>query len=847
MRFLKITGIILLALLLLPFVAVQFFGGPIARGVVNAVNNRLQTEIQVNDYDLSLLRSFPRLSVDLTGVRVAGSDGSELLDAESLGCVLDLGSLFGKVRVSGIVVRNGSLQLYVDEDGNSNYQLLGYTSVGDQGGAAGGETAATEFAIEQARFTNVNLVFQDAQLNTDAFLLIENATFEGDFGTDRYSMATDADLHIEYIDQEGYRYVGDQAVRVEAETTIDNRVGGYAFSPLRLYAGDLGLEVTGTLTPTPDGLTTALRISSGSGNLEDVLALIPPAYAGALEELETRGSLLLSADINGAWTNDAYPRIDGKLSFTDGRLGSPRMNVGVRDLDLQASFAYLDGPRGGIQTFAIERLTGNFRNQPFDLALRIEDLDDPKVVFRADGALALNALPAFLGEGPLTDGDGFIRFNDVRIDGRYEDMLRPRRMGRVATSGQITLDDGELTLNDRQLDFPSGLLTLRDNEMELNELRLEAEGTELAFTGQATNLIPILFADSLNTQDAQLEFTATLTGERLDIDELLALAGPSEEEIEAAEASGTTDSLAKKGIERRAQITDLLNGRFEAQIQEWNYEELEGEDFRGQLLFSPGQLEVRGITDAMEGNVRLDAIAYFDASQRIDARVSALGVDAEQFFAQNNNFDQEVLTSDNLEGRMNAQLLLNLYYTGIGEIDYERLKVLAGLSIEDGELNDFGLLENFAFALKAGDLDRVRFTRLENYFEIVDQTLYIPAMFIQSSAINLTLSGSHTFNNYLDYYIKVNAGQVLANKISRHDRDLEVLPARRNGFFNLYYTVKGPLEDYVTESNKRAVKNDFTRSEYRKARVRAALEEAFAEPIRLVEPEVGEEDLTIND
>ena len=80
------------------------------------------------------------------------------------------------------------------------------------------------------------------------------------------------------------------------------------------------------------------------------------------------------------------------------------------------------------------------------------------------------------------------------------------------------------------------------------------------------------------------------------------------------------------------------------------------------------------------------------------------------------------------------------------------------------------MLENFAFALKAGDLERVRFTRLANFLEIRDRTIYIPAMFIQSSAINLTLSGSHTFDQYLEYYIKVNAGQVIANKISRHDR-----------------------------------------------------------------------------
>jgi fumarylacetoacetate (FAA) hydrolase family protein len=47
--------------------------------------------------------------------------------------------------------------------------------------------------------------------------------------------------------------------------------------------------------------------------------------------------------------------------------------------------------------------------------------------------------------------------------------------------------------------------------------------------------------------------------------------------------------------------------------------------------------------------------------------------------------------------------------------------------------------------------------------------------------------------------------------------------------------VEGPLETFAVESDKRAVKNDFSRSEYRKERVRKQLEELFAEPIELLE------------
>lgn len=830
MRLLRITVVTLVLLVLLPLLAVQFFGGAIARQVVAAVNARLQTEIAVEAYDLSLLRSFPHLAVDLRGVSVAGSDGSALLNSDHLAFRLDLSSLFGKIRINGIVVEDGKLQLFTDVDGNTNYQLAGYTSVGDQDGGDAG-AGSVEFAIDEARLRRVVLVYQDARLRTDALVTATDATFSGDFGARQYVLSTEADLIVGYLDQEGYRYLDGKELSVEARTTIDHVAGTYTLSPLRLFAGDLTVEATGSLSPTDAGLVTDLQLSSQSDNLEDVIALLPPAYAASLQELETRGDLLLSATVQGPWTVRKYPQLNGLLRLSDGRVESPRLDVDARDLQLEASFAYVNTPGGGVQTISVDELTGTVDGEPFRINLRLEDLADPRVTFRGDGYFPLALLPAF-GDGTLvSEGAGALQMEGVTLSGRYADMIEPRRTGRVSTAGTIVVEDAAMVVNGREVAFPGGSLQLDNNTLIVSDLQLETGETRLRFSGRATNLVPVLFADSLNTRDAALEFTARLNSEQFNVNDLLALSGPEEAEAENA-APAAADSLGQRARERRTRITELLNGQFEATIEDWSWDLLEGEDFRGQLVFSPGQVAVRGVTNAMEGEFRIDATTDFGLLTHTRARVTASGVDAETFFYQNENFGQEFLTADNLSGSMNARLLLDLYYDDAGEIEYNRLRALAGVEILDGELQDFELLENFAFALKSGDLERVRFTRLANFIEIVDRTVYLPAMLIQSSAINLTLSGSHTFDQYLEYYIKVNAGQVIANKISRHDSQLEVLPAR-NGLFNLYYTIIGPLENYVVETDKSAVKDDFRRSEYRRERIRSALDEEFQTPIEL--------------
>ena len=832
MRFLRLLGVTLLALLGLAFLVVQLFGGSIARRVVTSLNQEIQTPLTIGTYDLSLWRAFPHLAVDLQDVYVAGSDGSELLVAQHLACVLDLSSVFGDVRITGIRIREGQLQLLTDRDGNTNYQVT-HTSLGDQavgqqapGGAAGGN-----FLVEAAQLAEVRVVYRNAQLRTEAHFTVRKAAFSGKFGTNDYLLTTQADLDIDYVDQEAIRYLDRKALTLGGQLTIDHATGTYALTPLTLYAGRLEVAATGTLTTTADGLRTNLRLSSNAGNLEDVFAFLPPAYARPLADLETRGAFRLATDITGTWTATTYPRLNGALSLHDGRLGSPRMNVGARDLELRATFAYLDGPRGGVQTLAVEQLTGNFRGRPFDLQLRLEDLHDPYITFRGEGSLPLSALPAFLPEGVVEEADGLLHLDGLALSGHYADMLEARRMGRVSSSGTIRVEGIDLAYYGRPLRLATGRLDLADNALTVTDLSLQLDHTDVRLNGSGSNLLPVLFADSLNTRDAALRFDAHLTGDFLDLTQLLALSEPAGGRADGA--GPAADSLIRRGIEhRRARLTDLLHGTFRTELNGWSYEGLHGKDFRGQFAFLPGRLDVRGVTDAMDGQFRVAAITYFADLTQLDLCLTAERVAADEFFRQFANFDQEFLTADHLSGRMNARLLIDLPYDSLGAIDYDELHVFGSLDIADGELRDFELLENFAFALKAGDLERVRFTRLANVFEITERTIYLPTMLIQSSAINLTLSGRHTFDQDLDYAIKVNAGQVLANKLSRHDRTLEVLPAR-NGLFNMYYTLRGPLETYTVRTDKRAVKADFRRSTYRGARIRRTLTERFRTPIEL--------------
>lgn len=834
-RILKFLFLTVFGVVLLLFITVQLFGDQLGRGVIKGLNDSLNTEITVDEVNVSFLRAFPNLSVDLTNFIMAGSDGSPLLEAKRLSCQISLSSIFGKTRIKTIVVSDGALQIIVDQDGNTNYQLLEYQPVDEQIANENQPQEATAFAIDDARLENVELIYQNRQLGLDAMALLYDANFRGDFGKDIYDLATEVNAEIRFIDNGNQRILPGQSLRIGANSVVNNQEQSYQFKELYLGLGGLNIRADGWMKQVANGWDTDLKLNSEEGTLTDLIRLIPAEHLGALGELRSNGKFSLSGTVTERWTEARQPKLDFKVAFIEGKLSSARMDITAKDIAFIGKFTNGDQRTPASSSFNIEKLSGEFGTDPFNLSLKVSNFDQPTIDFGADGSLPLEALPGLLPEGFASRGDGRILVNELRLSGKVDDMMSTRRMGRVKSGGTLSFENAELEINERKLEIPGGRLILRDNELEIDNFHLVAPGNDLTFIGQATNLIPVLFADSLNTQDAALVFRALLKAEQLDIDELLALAGPTEDEITNAEDAGTTDSLARKSVERRAQVTDLLNGSFDANVKAWNYGEMEGQNFLGKLTFSPKQLNIKGQSDAMDGKFRLEGEMYFVESPRLEARITSEQVDVKEFFRQGENFGQEVLTSANLLGKLDSRIFIRAYFTEAGALDYDRLLVLAGMDIKEGELKDFAMLENFSAVLKEKDLSRVRFSNLQNYLEVSNNTVYIPTMFIQSSAMNMTVSGSHTFSHVMDYNIKVNVGQVLANKIARHDNQLEVLPARRNGFFNLYYSITGNLENYQYETDKRKVKSGFEQSEKQRTRIKNELERQFAEALELVE------------
>jgi hypothetical protein len=824
---LAIVGLVIFASVLLFATAiVTFFQEQLGQQFIAELNKQLASELSIESFRMQIIPTFPNVSATFQGVSLEDTRGARLLEARRVAFKFGLFSLFSaNYIVKSIEVGEGVLNVHVDRRGQGNYQVFKATPETDK------EKADKPFVIslETARLQDIELLYEDEQAKRSARVKVEDATFSGRFSSRDFALSSNARLQSGFIEQAGKRYLVDKHVKYQADIAVNMDDKHYALRDVTLSVENNQLRLRGYVRQEKEGTLYDLTVSSDDGKLEGVLQILPEEYRAYLGDFSSTGIFDFNLAVKGLATTKAGPAIDGYLSLSKGRLRSPRLAEDLRDVHFDIQFSNGAARNNRTSELIVKDFRGYFQRNSIEIKMRVDNFDDPKVDFALDGSIPMKAAYPFLREAladtRISGGEGEIALKGLRLRGRYKDMIDPARIERVEVAGQVSLEGLGLLIDKEKVRFTRGALVLRGNQTRIEELTFEGGDSELIFSGQAMNVLPVLLADSLNSRRASLRFNVNLRSPRLDLDRLQQLSPYAVQK----ETTSTllVDSLKTKQIETRERIASLLNGIFDARIDRFQYGKMRVEDFNGKLQIASNQLDIAGSVRVMGGAMKLNGRLYFEREPHLEAQLVGEGIDAVEFFRQSDNFGQQVLVDKNVSGTLETRMIIAAYWDAQGHFLNDRLRVQAVLDIKQGELKGFKLLENFATFVKMKDLRHIRFVDMRNYLEIRDRTLYLPATFVQSNAINLTFSGQHDFDNTFRYNIKVNVGQVLVDRFRGYDPSLQPRPARQRGFFNLYYTVFGNLDNYDFKSARRLVRTDFERSEQRRRAIIAALESAF--------------------
>jgi hypothetical protein len=92
-------------------------------------------------------------------------------------------------------------------------------------------------------------------------------------------------------------------------------------------------------------------------------------------------------------------------------------------------------------------------------------------------------------------------------------------------------------------------------------------------------------------------------------------------------------------------------------------------------------------------------------------------------------------------------------------------------------------------------LKHVKFSTLENNIEVENKIITIPNMEIKSSALSVFLSGSHTFNQDINYDVKLLLSELLSTSFRKKNTEFGEEEQDGKIFNTLYLKMIGNTED----------------------------------------------------
>jgi hypothetical protein len=445
-------------------------------------------------------------------------------------------------------------------------------------------------------------------------------------------------------------------------------------------------------------------------------------------------------------------------------------------------------------------------------SVRISDLSHPFVSLIADADIRLRDLADFLPMDTLEDIAGQLNMKiTLRGPIRNINKIVPEDLLDCSIQGDVRLNIDRLLLKNHSLNYHDILGTFRfDNELlTVQGISGSAGTSDFQFHGVILNYLPKIFS-----KEELLKMDMILTSERLNLGEILKSSGESGGE--------------KSRISLPAGI--LMN--LDVALQDVEFHDFSAKKVKTKLVLRDGRLTLNDLSfTSMDGTVTadLDLSPLNDQLYQMKCNARLTHVDIQQLFHDFRNFNQTSLTDEHLRGFMDAEVFYTSSLSTDLSIDKNSIYTLGRITVRAGELIGFTPMYRLSGLLDIEDLKHIRFSELNNLIEIRRQTIIIPQMEIKSNTLDLTLYGTHTFSNQLDYHVSLLLSQLLSKKVKPDtQKEFGVLKEDGMGRSTLFIAVTGTADQPKFSYDRPALKDKLARDlKKERQEIKVALQDEF--------------------
>ena len=765
------------------------FNGKVKELFVRELNKQLATEVKVDDIKLSLFRDFPFASVRFTGVQMkeatGGKTSGNLLKAGLIAMKFNIPDLLrNKFSVHYVSIADAEFRLHYFSDGTDNYHILKSSNAA--------ESSQFQLDIRRISFSNARFIYLDDAAQQSADLTAETLLLKGRFRNESFRMNLSGKVQIEEFKVNKMVFIDKRAVKLNADVDIETSKGLYTVSNGQLILDKLQLSTNGWMIHRNDRQEMNLTISASNTPVNKIISLIPDKYNAQLSNYNFDGTGAITLLIKGLFGGGHTPAVTANITLNDGNIIHRKTNVGLQELKLSVRYVSLQDSRG--MNLNISNFNAKLKNGAITGSIIMDGLESPAIKASFSGEFDLAGIRDFLHSDTITRLSGMMNITGS-FSGKIADIQHPSSSDfRNSTfTGICNLSNVDVGLKgyNQPVTGLSGTFHFDNNDLVINALNGKFGESDYSIRGSVGNLLAKLFV-----KGEKLIIDGSLVSEKINWDEI------------STSSEGTSDySFGIPG--------DIEIGNLKLDIRNFRFRKFDARNLTAMLavhnrILTADNILLQSMQGTVSGKATINASNPSHSILTCDARVNKVNIN--KLFTEFGNFGNTDLVAENLDGRVTGKVLFSgLMYPNL-DMDLESIKSHAELMVEDGRLVNYEPMMDLSTFLRVEDLKDIRFETLTNEIDIANQVIYIPVMEIKTSALNLTLMGTHTFDNEINYHFSIALADILASKFRKRNpgyskqEEFGPLAEDNRGRTMVYVSMTGTVDKPVFGYDKKAVR-----------------------------------------
>ncbi len=716
---------------------IYYFKDEIIAMVLEEVNTHLKAKVQVENVDIALWSSFPNLSVDFNHVFIQdtydyATEKDTLFYSDKIRLRFNPMDIWREeYRLKRIDIHPGTLKLKVNEHGAVNYDILKESA----------DTTATnfEFDLQKVSISNLRFSYSNRQINHRYATDLIDTELEGKFSEKVFTLHAKSSQIVRETRSGQVNFVSNKPVDLDINLEVDQNKGTLSIPLTTINIAKLPFQFSGFLSPEHMKFT----IEAKKLALTDVVKNFTVQGVEQVANYSGSGNVNFLLVIEDDRTDKEKVAVDCTFGVVNGRLTEPTQNIQLSALSLNGYYS----SNGGQDFLTLDNIRFRTKTGPFEGNLKISEFNAPKFAGKANGNLDLTVVHQLMNIPGIDKLGGNLVVNTDFNVKSYPD----GKLDIIKCEGGVEFVNNYVQLIDDKRYFHSvnGTVYLKNNDVGVNNLSVKLGSSDLELNGMFTNLIGYFKAES------KLQARMSVQSNNIRIEDL-----------------GTTSKEVQKqtAAPRAYVLPHLIDGNLSLVVRKISYAGHTFEQLQGNLALNDRLLSFNDIKFKTSGANVSGSVKIREQSEEYFHTVSTLSssnIQLKQLMKDWNNFSQSVIRDENVSGQAAASLFLEAPFDLRNGISIKQVKSDLQLKIQNGRLKNVEAFNSIIESMKtpaaklvlgAGNiksfgekLSDLKFETLENTLLIRDGVITIPQMKINSSALNIETSGTHSFDNQIDY------------------------------------------------------------------------------------------------